>query len=111
MTLVEGSEGRRIEFLISSFDLPRIFHHACGVRTVANRRLQTNHRRVTKRRQSLHLDAASYLTELLFFSNEHVRDVLLSELEIRTIRCLRQLGGLGVRRRVVPWLLGGSEDP
>ena len=34
--------------------------------------------------------------------------VLLTRLVIET---LRQLGDLGILRGVVPWLLGGSEDP
>jgi len=55
--------------------------------------LLTDDRRVTKRRQSLHLDAVSYLIELLFFSNENLRGVMLSQVEVRMIRCVRQFGG------------------
>jgi hypothetical protein len=52
------------------------------------------------RRPSLHLDAASYLMELLFLYNENLRSVVLSQVGHRTVRCLRQLGGLGVLRGV-----------
>lgn len=78
---------------------------------VANRCLQANHMRVLKRRQSLHFDAVSYLIESLSFSYEILRNVVLSQVALRAIRCLRQVGSLGVLRGVVPWLLGGREHP
>ncbi len=44
--------------------------------------LLSNHWRVTKRRQSLHFDTSCYLIELLFFSNENLRNVVLSQVEV-----------------------------
>ncbi len=57
------------------------------------------------------IDATRYLMELLFFYDENLRSVVLSHVGHHALRCLRQLGGLGFLRGVVPWLLGGSEDP
>ena len=52
--------------------------------------------RVTKRKQSLHLAAASYLIESYYFSYENLRSVVLSQVGHPTIQCRRQLGGLAV---------------